>query len=181
MKERKVCTRTGGMNSTARRGKIKNAIASVEHAAKIIKKDIHLFRPPASPCIRPEYSMSVNFYVCVALIRCKKKEIRRPGGYHQQQNKYLCQIRRELYSESTLETGSRVGILDSKFTTSEIERSAVICIVGHGYPAAVGVCIREESARVEALVVHERLTMASRVRLVEASAGVALRVQRAGR
>ena len=102
-------------------------------------------------------------------------------GYHQQQNKHIGQIRRELVLKSTLETGSRIWILDSKFAASEIERSAVICIVGHGYPAAVGVCIREESARVEALVVHERLTMASRVRLIKAGASVALRAQRAGR
>jgi len=121
------------------------------------------------------------FCVCVALIRCKEEKDRRPGGYHQTTKRInsAASFPGAIFSHPTLETGSRVRILDSKFATSEIERSAVVCVVGHGYPTAVGVCIRKESARVEPLVVHERLAMASRFCLIKAGAGVALRAERA--
>jgi hypothetical protein len=122
-------------------------------------------------------------FLCVrCIISFQKKKKRSPSrGYHQQQNKLLCQFpARELALKSTLETSPRIGILDSELPTSKVERSAVICVVGHGYPATVGVCIREESAWIQALVVHERLAMASRVRLVEAGTSITLRAERAG-
>jgi hypothetical protein len=129
-------------------------------------KDVRLFRQPAS---QPMHASVI--FMC-ALHNFVPKEKKRPPsrGYHQQQqNKLLCQFpARELALKSTLETSPRIGILDSELPTSKVERSAVICVVGHGYPATVGVCIREESAWIQALVVHERLAMASRVRLVEA-------------
>lgn len=113
---------------------------------------------------------------CINSLQKKRIAIR---GYRQQQEQE--QKNYFLVSDSTLETGSRIGILDSKLAASEVERSAVICVVGHGYPTSIGVCIREEGTRVESLVVHERLAMASRVRLVKAGAGVALRAKRTGR
>ena len=153
-----------------------------EHASKqktrktSISFAIQLMHPAAKS--RKRY-----FCVCVALIR-RREEKSPSSGYHQQQPKdsRLCHIHfpRLVISESTLETGSRVRILDSKLAASEVERPAVICVVGHGYPTAVSVCIRKERARVEPLVVHERLAMASRVRLIQAGACVALRAERAG-
>lgn len=71
--------------------------------------------------------------------------------------------------------------MQSTTTSDTVQRPAVVGVVRHGDSAAVCVGVGEEGAGVEALIVHERLAMSSRVHLVKAAALLALRAKRAGR
>lgn len=97
------------------------------------------------------------------IINCFAK----PGGINQHQEKELDRPPRSKVLEEqellvpAVEATSRIRVPDGQFSATEIKRSTVIGVVGHGDPAAICVGIGEESTRVEALVVHERLAMTS--------------------
>jgi hypothetical protein len=127
-------------------------------------KQVSTRRSPSSSFI---HRRSFRPHVCVCMCTFPFRQFINfaDRGYHQEQEKKVDAISREAswYAvlAPALKTTPWIWVSDSQSTTAQIERSTIVCVICHRYPAAIGIGVCKQCAWVQALIVNKRLAMTS--------------------
>jgi hypothetical protein len=142
----------------------KNASAGVNAKSK---KQVSTRRSPLFESHRFG-ALSVRPYVCVYVcvrFHSVNSSISPSRGYHREQEKKVVAVSKEASRYTVLapalETAPWIWVSDSQSATAQIERSAIVCVICHRYPAAIGIGVCKQCAWVQALIVNKRLAMTS--------------------